>query len=289
MVVPFRRARKPKEKARDLFRGIADKARHARRKIPGRKYAAYYLRVKAGKAKRHIRYAAEDFVFEVRRLSRHSELMLFGALVVLAAAMMVSSGGESVLNSLMALLMLALLVVVYTQVRMQKKLLRQYVPTIEFVRIRKSELSSDRVRLVNLYGAREKLARMKLVRNIRIRYDVINDSFAPLSIEGAGLTLKMKGDRKLTLPPAVSILDVEPKRTSGTDVEFRLKETVSFDSIEWMELDLRGNCRKRIRVVPHLYVDVVLREKVPKFIYEPFGKFAKRPELLDESVMPESK
>lgn len=289
MIVPFRPVRKPKEKIRHLLIGARDSLAHNVRKIPSRRYAVRWLGLKSAKAKRRARYLLEDAAFGIKRLGRHTEMFLFGALVLLALAMLFGSTGEGFLTKLIALLLLVLIVVIYGQLRMQKRLIRQYVPMIGDVRIRKCQLYSPRLRLVNLYAAKDKIAQMKKVRNVAIRYDVINDSFAPLSIEGASLTIMMKGGRKLNLPASVSVMDVEPKRTSGTDVSFQLGQDVDFDSIKWMELDIRGNCSKKLRIAPHLYANVVLREKVPRFIFEPFGKFVKRPELTDESVMPESK
>jgi hypothetical protein len=154
-------------------------------------------------------------------------------------------------------------------------MLRQFVPQLDFVRIRKCQLYSDRIRTVNVYGAMEKVDRIRKVRNVKVKYDILNDSFSPVSVEAASLTIKLKRGSRISLPAAMSILNVEPKRTASNEVSFRLKREIDFDSVEWVELELRGNCKKKVRIQPRLYVNLVLRGKKPEFIFEPFEKFRK--------------
>jgi hypothetical protein len=158
-------------------------------------------------------------------------------------------------------------------------MINKYAPVLDFVRVRKCQLYSDKIRAMNIYAVKDKLADMGMIRNVAMSYDVINDSYSPISIGGASLTIKLKKGKRIRLPTSSSILDVQAKKTSGTDVSFRLKRPVKFDSIEWIEVELKGNCSKKMRIKPHLYVNIMLRGKTPEFIMEPFVKFKKRPEI----------
>ncbi len=273
-----------RKNVRKSILAITDAVMHRIRHTPSRKYCAYYVRMKCGKLRRHARYLFEDAWFRMRKWSRHTEAILFGALILLAAAMLLSSGGESMLTSLMALLILMLTVVIYSQLKLQKRMIRQYVPVIENVRIRKCQLYSDTVRMLNLFSAPDKLNEIRKVVNVKIGYDIVNDSFSPISVEGVSLSLRLKGGTVKDLPSSVSILDVEPKRTNGTEVGFRLEEPVSFEEIEWLELEIKGNCKKKVRVKPHLYVNISTRDDKPRSIFEPIEKFAKRQEFADGGI-----
>ncbi len=281
MLIPFRPKRQLKDRIKHAFVRFSDSVRIHAHGLPSRKLVLYFVSHKCGKFLRHSRYLAEDAHFNLKILSGHTETILFGAIIGIAVVMLLGHGGESMLNTLVAVLLLVLIVVIYAQLKLQRRMIRQYVPMIEFVRIRKCQLYSDRIRAINLYGVKDKLTDIGKIRNILIEYDVVNDSYSPISIGGISLTLKLKNGRRISLPTSVSILDVEPKKTSGTGVTFRLKNDVTFGSIEWMELEFRGNCRKKIRVKPHLYVNIMLRKKVPEFIKEPFAKFKRRPEIAD--------
>ena len=102
---------------------------------------------------------------------------------------------------------------------------------------------------------------------------------ASRSIHSAALDIKVRKGKVMSLPAVISILNVDPKRSARAEVTFRMPREILFDSIEWMELVLVGNCKKKIRVKPHLYVNLVLRGKKPEFIFEPLSRFRKRPEI----------
>jgi hypothetical protein len=288
MMVPFRK-RSAKAKAWDALAGLSLRAAHLKRKLPGIRYAMRAAALKARKAARAAKYAAEDAAFFVQKIPRHTESLLFFVLIVLAGAMLVGSRAGNFLDSLVAFLLLVLIVVLYGQMKIQRRMLAQYVPMVDFVRVRECRLYSDRIRAANIFGIKEKLPRAMRVRNIRIKYDIINDSFCPVSIEGAGLVIKLKKGGTVSLPPVLSVLDVAPKGTGGTAAEFRLRDEIPFDSIEWLEIDLRGNCRRKERVKPHLYVNAMLQGESARLIFEPYEAFLKRPELQGPEGMPESK
>jgi hypothetical protein len=288
MMFPFRR-KSAKDKAKDAFFGLSLHETHLKRKLPGARYRLRAAALSAKKAARAARYAAEDAAFFLRKIPRHTESLLFVVLITLAGAMLAGSRAGSFLDSLVAFLLLVLIVVLYGQLKMQRRMLAQYVPMVDFVRVRECRLYSDRIRAVNIFGVREKLPKVKMVRNVRIKYDIINDSFCPVSIEGVGLLIKIKKGGKISLPPAVSVVDVAPKATGSTTAEFRLRDEIPFGAIEWLEIDLRGNCRRKERVKPHLYVNAMLEGSNPRPIFEPYEAFLKRPELQEQKGMPESK
>lgn len=246
------------------------------------KYWPMAIRKRALAMYSKARYFCEDMYYEIKARSKHMEALLFSMILFLGAVMMVGAGNVGFLNSLLALLILVLVSVIYLQLRFQQRLLDQYVPHIGYVRVSKCEAFSDRVRTVNLYGAKEQMDKIKHVSNIRIRYDVVNDSFTPVSIQQAGISVKLLSGRQVPVPPEISVVDVEPKRSSGTDMTFRLGEAVDFDEIEFIELMLTGNVKKRVRIKPHLYVNVMLRGKQPEMIKEPFSRFSRRPEIREE-------
>jgi fumarate reductase subunit C len=253
-----------------------------RRKVPSGRYAICYLRVMGGKISRRARYLVEDIWFGIRRSGSYIDAILFSAIIVLALAMLAGSAQAGFLDSLTVLILLVLTVVIYTQLKLQRRMMSRYVPMIDYVRIRGCQMYSDRIKVGNIQGVPLKMDEVKSVNNLKIKYDIINDSFSPISVEGVSVSIRLREKRTITLPYSTSVVDVEPKRTGGSEVSFRLKSGISFDSIEWLQLELRGNCRKSIRVKPHLYVNLMLREKVPRFIFEPFEKFDKRPELALE-------
>ena len=83
----------------------------------------------------------------------------------------------------------------------------------------------------------------------------------------------------VSLPGAVSVMNVDPKRASSGEATFRLGRGVDFRSVEWMDLTLKGNCDKTVRLEPRLFVNIMLRGKKPETVFEPFEKFKKRPEI----------
>ncbi len=281
MINPFKPKRTLKEQIKYELVRLFDGLNLRAKRVPSRRVAVYCLRQKSGKFLRHARYFFEDSYFQIRRLSVHTEGFLFSAILAISVFMFLTYEASSAINTLIAILLLVLIAVIYSQLKMQRRMMRQYVPTISMVRIRKCRLFSDRIRVLNLYGVKEKLADIGRIRNIEIAYDIINDSYSPVSVEGVSLTVRLRKGKRISLPTSVSIVDAEPKKTSGTDVTFRLRNPVDFDSIEWLELELKGNCKKKVRIRPHLYVNIMLREKVPKFIKEPFAKFRKRPEIAE--------
>lgn len=290
MVIIFRK-KNVKGKMKDAMMEISFRGAHLKRKSPGLRYRLRIAALHAKKTVRTARYAAEDAVLLARRVPRHSESLMFAALVILAGAMLAGSRAGNVLDSLVAFLLLVLIVVLYGQLKLQRRMLAQYVPMIEMVRVRECRLYSDRLRAVNVFGIKEHMDKVSKVRNVRIKYEVVNDSFCPVSIEGAALTVKLKKGGNITLPPALSVLDLAPKKTGSTVAEFRLPDDIPFDSIEWLELDLRGNCKKKERVKPHLYVNAMLHGKVPRLIFEPLDAFLKRPEFSEDAAaaQPEKK
>lgn len=291
MDIPFRK-RNLKRKLRDAMMRVSFGEAKVKRKLPGIRYSLRLLFLRMRRGARAVKYAAEDAAFFVKRLTGHTESLMFAALVVLAGAMLVGSRAGSFLESLVAFLLLVLIILLYGQMKMQRRMLARYVPMIEFVRVRECRLYSDRLRAVNIFAVNDNLDKVRRVRNVRIKYDVVNDSFCPVSIEGVGLVMKLSKDGKtgkVTLPPAVSVLDVAPRKTGSTTVEFRLRDAVPFDAIEWLEVELRGNCRKKERVKPHLYVNAMLHGRVPRLVFEPLEAFLKRPELKPDGGTTESK
>ncbi len=281
MIIPFMPKRKLKDRIKHRISKWRDEVLATKHDLPTRKYASFCARQKRDKFLRRVRYFSEDVLFEIRKVSSYTESLLFGAIIAIAAFMVMTYRGESLITILMPILMLVLIVIIYAQLKFQKRMVRQYVPTIQFVRISKCRLFSDRIKVLNLYGMKEKVEKMGRIRNVLIAYDIVNDSYSPVSIESASLVIKLRRGKRITVPTALSILDVEPRKTSGTEVTFRLKNDIDFTSIEWLELYLKGNCSRKIRIKPHLYVNVMIRGKVPEFISEPFAKFKKRPEIAE--------
>ncbi len=276
---PFHKPKGLFGKVKEAFQRLSDRTRLGLKRLPSAGYYLDRITYKLGKFRRGAGYAIEDAKIETKKMSKHTEAFLFSIIIILALAMLLRAGSSDFISSLIALLVLVLVVVIYMQLKFQKRMLDQYVPRLEFVRISKCQFYSDRIRTVNLYGAKEKLDRIKKVRNLKIGYDIINDSFTPLSIHSASVIIKVKGGKSISLPSAMSVVNVEPKRTSSSGVSFRLPREVDFDSIDWVELSLKGNADKKILTEPHLYVNIVTRGKKPKFIFEPFDKFRKRPEI----------
>ena len=283
MFLPFGRKRTIKERIKERLKAVRNeiiiRIRNPDKLVIVAKYWFLYARMRSRKLIRGARYAAEDTVHHMRRLSRHTEVLLFSAIVVLGAIMLVSAGNADFLNSLIALLLLVLVAVIYVQLRFQKRMLDQYVPSMDFVKLGMVQAYSERIRMVNLYGALDRMDRIKKVRNVHMRYEVMNSSFSPVSLHSASLDIKLKKGKPISLPAVISILNVEPKRSSRSEVSFRLPRELDFGSIEWMELVLVGNCEKKIRVKPHLYVNLVIRGKKTEFIFEPFAKFRKRKQV----------
>jgi hypothetical protein len=281
MIIPFRPKRKLKDRIRERLVKFSDRVRISSHKMPTRRFAAYFLRQKAGKLRRHAKYLIEDGYFGLKKISTHLEVFLFSAILAITVFMAVTAGTDNAITTLIAVILLVLTVVIYAQLKVQRRMIRQYLPTIDVVRIRKCQLYSDRVRVVNLYGVKDRLSDIGKIRNIEIAYDIVNESYSPISVEGVALTIKLRNGRRIALPSSVSIVDAEPKKTSGGTVSFRLQKELIFESIEWLEMEIRGNCRKKVRIRPHLYVNIMVRGKVPEFIKEPFAKFRRRPEIAE--------
>ncbi|UCD03188.1 MAG: hypothetical protein JSV63_00950, partial [Candidatus Aenigmatarchaeota archaeon] len=259
MIIPFRPKKRVKDRIKDLLFKFSDNLTIKVRKLPTRRYLSFYVSQKSGKFIRRSRYLAEDAGFELKKLSRHTELILFSLIILFSLFILFGYEGRDMLTTLIAILLIVLIVVIYAQMRIQKRMIKQYMPAIDFVRVTKSQLYSDRIRMINIYGVRDRLDEIGKIRNVVIGYDVVNESYSPVSIEGAALTIKLKKGRRIQFPTSASILDVQPKKSSGTEVSFRLKNPVRFDSIEWLQLELRGNVSKKVRIKPHLYVNIMLR------------------------------
>ena len=279
MFFPFRRRRTLKERIKYGLESVHGRLIKNIKKLRNVSYSAISAGNRLKKMGRSARYFAVDTGHEMKKVSRHLESVLFSLIIVLGLIMLLGSGNANLLNSLIALLIIVLVAVIYIQLRFQKSMLGQYVPAIDYVRIRKCQLYSDRIRTVNLYGAKEKLGQIKKIRNVKIGYDIVNNSFSPVSIQAAALEIKLKKEKRTRPLSAISILDVEPKRSSGAEVTFRLKRELDFGSIEWLGFEMIGNCRKKVRIEPHLYVNILLRGRKPDFIFEPFSKFRKREEI----------
>ncbi len=268
-----------KERIRDLLARSRIRLAHIARRLRIVKYKMKSARYRLETLARTARYGAEDAGHEVGKMSRHMEALLFSVIIVLGVIMLFSAGSANFIESLIALLLLVLVVVIYMQLKFQRSMLQQYVPSIDFVKVLRCQLYSDRIRVLNIHGAREKMYSIGVVRNVKIMYDIVNDSFSPVSMHSASLAIMMRDGRKISLPSAMSIINVEPKRSAGTGVSFRLEKGVEFDSIKWLELRLSGNCKKRVRIEPQLYVNLMLRGKEPRFIFEPFSRFIRRKEI----------
>ena len=280
MVVPFRPKYPTGKKLRLAAQKCMDSLRMKLHKVPSRKYAVAYISHKTRRAARKFRYLAEDTAFELRRLSSHTESVLFSFIIILSLAVLFNAQ-ENPIGTLTVILLLVLTVVLYAQLKIQRRMISQYVPLIDVVRIRKAQAFSRRIRLVNLYEAKQKLFEIGQVSNFRIAYDVINESFSPVSVQAASLGIKLADGRRIELPEEMSVLDVGPKNVSGTELLFTAKKPVKFTDIEWLELRLKGNAKKSVRIKPDLYVNIITRSKVPKTVFEPFSKFKKRPEMSD--------
>jgi hypothetical protein len=276
MLFPLFRKKTVPERIMFFLRRQADKVRVALRKLPKREYVRFLVLQKLTKVKRRSVYFAEDSWFIVKKLKAHTEVLLFSVIIFFGIVMLISSAGASIMNSVIALFIMVLAVIIYMQLKFQSRLLEQYVPRLDFLRISRCALFSDRVRIVNIYGAPERLDSIKTVRNVKIRYEVVNDSFAPISIEGVSLVVRLKKGPKISMPPTTSVLDVEPKKSAFNEATFRLPRAVRFDNVQFVELWLMGNVRKKVRIRPHLYVNLLLRGRVPEEIFEPFDKFRKR-------------
>ena len=79
--------------------------------------------------------------------------------------------------------------------------------------------------------------------------------------------------KRSSAPPGVN---VGPKKTCANEVTFRLPKPLDFDSIEWLELQLFGNVKKKVRIEPRLYANLLLRGKKPEMIFEPIKSFMRR-------------
>jgi hypothetical protein len=281
MINPFRPKRTLKDRIRERLVKFSDSLIISSHKIPTRRFAAYFLRQKAGKFRRRAKYLIEDGYFVLKKISTHLEVFLFSAILAITVFLLLTAEADNYISTLIAVILLVLTVVIYAQMKVQRRMIRQYLPAIDVVRIRKCQLYSDRIRVVNLYGIKEKLEDIGNIRNVEIAYDIVNESYSPISVEGVALTIRLRNGRRIALPISVSIVDAEPKKTSGGDVSFRLKREMAFDSIDWLEMEIKGNCRKRVRIRPHLYVNIMVRGKVPEFIKEPFAKFRRRPEIAE--------
>ncbi len=281
MVIPFRPKRDKKRQAKSFINRTHDLIVTRMHRIPRKGYILYFLKAKGRKFMKASRYAAEDASMLLKRSSRYTESILFGILIVVASAILLTSSGESLMTMFIALLLMVMTVVLYAEFKLQRRMLRQYIPSIDIVRMRKCRLYSDRIIVRNIFGAAEKINEMKLIRNIEIGYDIINDSFSPVSIDSAMLRINNRKLGVVSIKPEMSVLDVQPKKTSGTDVTFRLRTPMNFDDIKWVELEIKGNAKKRMRVKPHLFVNVMLRNEKNREIKEPFTKFMKHPEVME--------
>ena len=281
MRLPFKRKRPLLSRAGEALARLSKlaKKRPKRRKLPSAGYCVLLCRKKCGRAWRSARYASEDLRIKARKASKHSEPLLFFMVLVLGIIMVSVGGSQSFLSSLIALLLLILIMVIYMQMRFQKRMLDQYVPRVDFVRVRKCHAFSKRLRMNSLYGARDRVAEMRAVSHVRIAYDIVNDSFSPVSIQSAALEVKLRRGGRLSVAPSMAVLDVEPKRSGGTEVTFALPREVPFESIEWVQLELKGNCSRKVRMQPKLYVNLMIRGKTPEQVSEPYDSFRKRPEM----------
>lgn len=275
----FRKKRGIKDRIFDLRLKLKLKLKHSAERFYGLKDDTHLSMQRFKRLGRSARYAADDAGRDVRKVSRHTEALLFSSIIALGIIMLLNAGNANFLNSLIALLLLVMVVVIYAQLKFQKKMLNQYIPRIDYVKVGNCQLYSDRVRTVNLYGAKKKMDKINRVRNVKIRYNIINTSFTPVSIQTASLSLRLMNGKALSVPGAISILSVDPKRTSSGEASFRLGRGVDFGSIEWIDLILKGNCDKTVRLEPRLYVNIMLRGKKRDLIFEPFEKFGKRPEI----------
>ena len=281
--IPLRRKKTFREKAKEfLTRRLPERTRHFFRSLPTRGYLKEVFSFMLRTAKRKTCYVFEDFWFMAKKLKRYSEVLLFSALLLATLFMLSNAEGESFLNVLTAFIMLILVLVIYMQIRLQRKAMSDYVPEIDILKVKSCRMFSDRIRTVNVYGAKEHMEKIKKVRNIEIAYDAMNSSFSPVSIQAASAVMKMKSGRRISIPEEMCVLNVQPKRTSGTRITFRLDRPARADSVVWLELHLKGNCRKKVRIKPVLYVNLVLRGKETKFVFEPFSKFMKRPEMASK-------
>ncbi|MBN1897019.1 MAG: hypothetical protein JW789_04865 [Candidatus Aenigmarchaeota archaeon] len=281
MIIPFRPKRDKKRQAKAFINRMHDIIVARMHRIPRKGYISYFLKANGRKFMKASRYAAEDASMFLKRSSRYTESILFGILIVVASAILLTSSGESIMTMFIALLLMVMTVVLYAEFKLQRRMLRQYIPSIDLVRMRKCRLYSDRINVRNIFGAAEKINEMKLIRNIEIGYDIINDSFSPVSIDSAMLRINNRKLGVVSIKPEMSVLDVQPKKTSGTDVTFRLRTPMNFDDIKWVELEIKGNAKKRMRVKPHLFVNAMLRNEKNREIKEPFTKFMKHPEVME--------
>ena len=275
----FSKKRNIKDRLFGLRLKLKIQAKQSAERLYGLKDNAHFSLHRLKKLERSARYAAEDTGREARKMSKHTEAMLFSSIIALGVIMLLNAGNASFLNSLIALLLLVMVVLIYAQLKFQKRMLDQYIPRIDYVKVGDCQMFSERIRTVNLYGAKERMEEINAVRNIRIRYDAINTSFSPVSIQTASLSLKLMDGKVVSIPSAVSVMNVDPKRASSSEATFKLDRKVDFNSIEWMDLILKGNCDKTERLKPRLYVNILLRGKKPELLFEPFDKFRKRPEI----------
>lgn len=279
MYIPFKKKKTFKERIKEFIKNAPDLIRQKISNLPSKGYVKEFTYLKYKKAKRLVRYILEDAWFKVKKLEKHLEVILFSLILLLAVVMFTGASSANFINTLVALLLLVLIVVIYSQLRMQKKMLDQYVPKMDFVRISRCHAYSDRIRTVNIYGAKDNIDKIKKVKNFSISYVVTNDSFSPVSVQAASLVIVKRGGKKIFVPSTMSILEADPKKTATSKVNFKLKNEVDFDSIDWVELVLEGNCKKTIRVNPVLYANLLLRKKIPEFIFESYKIFRKRKEI----------
>jgi hypothetical protein len=171
--------------------------------------------------------------------------------------------------------MLVLIVVIYSQIRFQQRLVRNYVPGVEFVKMSSCQAYGDRIRTVNLEGAKLKLDRVRKVRHIRVEYMLANTSLAPVSLQQASLAVNLKKER-LSLPAETAVVELGPSESGLSKAVFRLPREIDYEDIDSVNLEVKGNCTKSIDVKPRLYVNFLIRQRKPEFIFEPYGRFIKR-------------
>lgn len=272
----LRRKRTLYWKVREAFYAAASGKKAASRKVPGPGWWLMFLRLKSRRAERSAAWVLEDASRSAGRLRRHADILLLVIVVSLAAVMLAGAGNAGFLDSLVALLLLVMIMVIYMQLRFQKRMLDQYVPRIGMITITMCAAYSERIRTVNMAGLREKAGQVSKVRYIRMGYRIMNDSFAPVAVDGGTLELCLRKGGRIRAGPRTAILGIGPKRSGAGELTFRLPREVDFASIAWAELSLEGNCRKTARAEPVLFINAIIRGRTPELIFEPLGKFRRR-------------